>query len=194
MSATMDNYPIECGLCNYEANAKSEKAWKMMKRLHKKKCPKTGRTEKGKVAEDVARKMKVFNKTHGHSSFVPSKDNGGTERSIDEEVVQIARTQDLRAGLYERLRRMKAEAENSPEEGERGESSSDCGSDCVECCCAPSPPPCEEGCRCPTCDIQAYSDDCKAVMLEIGCGQRKGRGGWSEINIRNKKKKNKKKR
>ena len=118
----MDNYPIECGLCNYEANAKSEKAWKMMKRLHKKKCPKTGRTEKGKVSEDVARKMKVFNKTHGHSSFMPSKDNGGTERSIDEEVIQIARTQDLRAGLYEQLRRMKAEAENSPEEGERGES------------------------------------------------------------------------
>ena len=121
----MDNYPIECGLCNYEANAKSEKLWKMMKRLHKKKCPKTGRTEKGKVAEDVARKMKVFNKTHGHSCFTPSKDNGGTARSIDEEVVQIARTQDLRAGLYEKLRRMKAEAENSPEEGERGESSSE---------------------------------------------------------------------
>jgi len=36
---------FDCQDCNYSSTSKSEKTWKMVVRLHKKKCKKTGRTE-----------------------------------------------------------------------------------------------------------------------------------------------------
>ena len=60
MSVCLDTYPFDCPNCNYTASAKNEKTWKMIRRLHNKKCKHTGRTEE-KHAEKHARAVqKIF--------------------------------------------------------------------------------------------------------------------------------------
>ncbi len=53
------DYPIACSDCDYEATAKSLKVKAMYKRMHTKKCKKTGRTKKVEVMADQSKKIEV---------------------------------------------------------------------------------------------------------------------------------------
>lgn len=162
MSVSMDNYPFECDFCNYEACFKSEKVWKMGMRLHKKKCPKTGRTEEGEVKRDVMRRMREFQQNNpNQATFLPQgrravhRNRAGLDGEIanlerdrgDSAIVQeqynrdvasamSADTSDMsNAELRRRIDVMKAIAYGEVEEGERGESPDSADCDDCECCC-----------------------------------------------------------
>ena len=80
MSVCIDLYPYACENCNYECSAKSEKSLKMLKRMHKKKCKKIGRTEKMSVYDEAQQKYDVFMKTHDkHQRFIDGSDDCYTE-------------------------------------------------------------------------------------------------------------------
>ncbi len=64
-------YPIACKLCDYEATAKSLKLRAMYKRLHGKKCKKTGRTKQVKVFEDA---FKQFDVAHSNGDGLEAED------------------------------------------------------------------------------------------------------------------------
>jgi len=79
MSVSQDFYPFACDHCNYEASAKSQKSLVMLKRLHRKKCTKVGRSEQSGVMADTKRRWKIFADTHkgGQGArFVPTNETG----------------------------------------------------------------------------------------------------------------------
>lgn len=187
----MDNYPFECDACNYEGNFKSPQVYKMAIRLHKKKCKKTGRTEKGSVLDEVARRMRDFQQANpNRATFLPQGESAPSrnQTGLDGEIANIRLSQEESARLQADIKRQRFEAYADEEEGERGESpDSACSADCDDCCCAGTPPPCPEvGCRCPSCDPKAYSADCKKnipahlqVLMGILMGDEEGERGES---------------
>ena len=81
MSVCIDLYPWACDKCNYECNAKSDASLNMIKRLHKKKCQKIGRTEKISVYEEAERKHDIFTK----NSVIPPRFVEGSDDSYTDE-------------------------------------------------------------------------------------------------------------
>jgi len=111
MSVSQDFYPFACDHCIYEASAKSQKSLVMLKRLHRKKCTKVGRSEQSGVMADTKRRWKIFADTHkgGQGArFVPTNETAAEEaftekrwtdmpaninpQSVDEILLQLKKT------------------------------------------------------------------------------------------------------
>tara|TARA_R110002012_G_scaffold2822_8_gene13388 strand:+ start:4144 stop:4488 length:345 start_codon:yes stop_codon:yes gene_type:complete len=108
----MDNYPFECPACNYEGNFKSPQVYKMAIRLHKKKCKKTGRTEKGAVLDEVARRMRDFQQANPNkATFLPHGEclNIRKQTGLDGEIANIRLSQEESALLQADIQRRKVE-------------------------------------------------------------------------------------
>mgnify|MGYP003640785105 FL=1 len=60
MGQTLDSYPFSCSQCDYDAHARSGKAYALFVRLHKKKCKKTGRTVASPLLKQVIRERENF--------------------------------------------------------------------------------------------------------------------------------------
>ena len=115
MPTKVEFYSYECQNCNYEATLRSAKMNKMIDRLHSKKCSKTGRTEIATVEASVDKKLKIL-------SGISTKIASGNEEECGASVVSVEKAKKRqKKRMAEVLRKFKAEAENSPEEGERGE-------------------------------------------------------------------------
>jgi hypothetical protein len=60
MGQTLDSYPFSCSQCDYDAHARSGKAYALFVRLHNKKCKKTGRTVASPLLKQVIREREEF--------------------------------------------------------------------------------------------------------------------------------------
>lgn len=60
MCLTLDSYPVACQECNYEKMCRKPSQAKLTKKMHKKVCPGTGRTERSATWEQAKREREAF--------------------------------------------------------------------------------------------------------------------------------------
>lgn len=60
MCLTLDSYPVACSNCNFDKMCRKASQSKQTKRLHKKICPATGRTERSECWEQAKREREQF--------------------------------------------------------------------------------------------------------------------------------------
>jgi len=60
MCITLDSYPVICNQCNFEKMCRSVKLNALTRRLHKKTCPGTGRTEPSELKTQAQRERDDF--------------------------------------------------------------------------------------------------------------------------------------
>jgi hypothetical protein len=80
MCLTLDSYPVVCQGCNFEKMCRSVKLNQLTRKLHKKTCPHTGRTERSELTKQVERERDdfTFKEPSHQTTFVGMTEVDGT--------------------------------------------------------------------------------------------------------------------